>query len=65
MSGTAKANLVAVFDKVGGVARMARWAAENETEFYKLYARLVPVEAEVSGKDGQALGVVILPAVKP
>ena len=49
VSGTAKANLVAVFDKVGGVAQMARWAKDNETEFYKLYARLVPVEAEHSG----------------
>jgi hypothetical protein len=26
---------------------MAEWAAENKTEFYKLYARLIPVQ--VSG----------------
>lgn len=27
---------------------MAKWAKENQTEFYKIYARLIPTE--VSGK---------------
>jgi hypothetical protein len=39
-----KSNVVAVFDKIGGREAMANWAKENLTEFYKLYARLIPTE---------------------
>lgn len=35
------------FDAIGGAKALAKWARDNETEFYKLYARLIPVE--VSG----------------
>lgn len=55
VSGTAKENMVAVFTRLGGTAEMARWAKDNQTEFYKLYARLIPVESQVSGKDGGAI----------
>lgn len=30
------------FELIGGVPRLAVWAHQNETEFYKLYARLMP-----------------------
>lgn len=30
------------FECIGGVPRLAVWANHNETEFYKLYARLLP-----------------------
>lgn len=40
----AKDNIAAVFTRLGGTAQMAEWARENQTEFYKLYARLIPVE---------------------
>lgn len=40
----AKENVVAVFTRLGGTAAMAEWARENQTEFYKLYARLIPTE---------------------
>ena len=52
VSGQAKENIIAVFTRIGGTAQMARWASENLTEFYKLYARLIPVESQVTGKDG-------------
>jgi hypothetical protein len=29
-------------------AMMAEWAKENRTEFYRLYARLIPVEGDVT-----------------
>ena len=32
------------FDAIGGGASLAQWARENQTEFYKLYARLIPVD---------------------
>lgn len=43
----AKENIVEVFDKIGGVAKMAQWAQNNQTEFYKLYARLIPQDLRV------------------
>ena len=48
----AKENITAVFGSVGGTAEMAKWARENRTEFYKIYARLIPVEQHVSGSLG-------------
>jgi len=46
----AKANIMRVFEEIGGVENFAKWARENETEFYRHYARLVPLE--VSGEGG-------------
>lgn len=31
---------------------MAKWAEENQTEFYKIYARLIPIEQHHSGELG-------------
>jgi hypothetical protein len=53
ISRTARENIIAVFTKMGGTDQMKRWAMQNQTEFYKLYARLIPVE--VTGKDGDAI----------
>lgn len=39
-----KENIVAVFIRLGSTAAMAEWARENLTEFYRLYARLIPTE---------------------
>jgi len=33
------------------------WAHENPTEFYKLAARLIPVQTEHTGKDGGAIEI--------
>jgi len=33
------------FDLIGGIPRLALWAHENPTEFFKLYARLLPSQA--------------------
>jgi hypothetical protein len=48
---TAKENILAVFTRLGGTPAMAEWAEENRTEFYRLYARLIPTEvgAKVDG----------------
>jgi hypothetical protein len=40
----AKENIQAVFVRLGGTAAMAEWAGKNPTEFYKIYARLLPIE---------------------
>jgi hypothetical protein len=39
----AKDNIIAVFDQLGGVETMVKWARRNKAEFYRLYARLIPV----------------------
>lgn len=54
---TAREAFMFAAEKIGGAERLARWAEQNETEFFKLYARLIP--QEVTGEEGQAL----IPAV--
>lgn len=41
------------FDMIGGVPRMALWAEEHPTEFYRLYAKLLPSSAaqQIGDKD--------------
>lgn len=38
------------FDGIGGVEALKTWAKANQTDFYKLYGRLIP--QEITGKDG-------------
>jgi hypothetical protein len=47
VTATARENIMAVFTRLGGVDAMAEWASENQTEFYKLYARLIPAQAQL------------------
>ena len=47
------------FDSIGGADRLASWAHANETEFYKLFARLIPIDQQISGKDGKDLSIVV------
>lgn len=41
-----------------GKTGLASWAAENPTEFYKLYARLIPVEHVGEGGEGPVQTIV-------
>lgn len=47
LSGIAKENVIAVFNRLDGTAGMAEWAKENPTEFYRIYARLLPTDSTV------------------
>lgn len=58
LSRAAKDNIAAVFVRLGGTAQMAVWAKENQTEFYRLYARLIPTE--LTGAGGGPLTVEIV-----
>ena len=51
----ARDNIMRVFKEIGGVKGFADWAKANRTEFYRHYARLIPVE--VGGIDGGPLQV--------
>lgn len=59
LGATAKENIQAVFVRLGGYKHMTEWARENPTEFYRLYSKLLPVEAHVSGKDGGPISVIL------
>ena len=52
---TAREAFQHAMDKNGGVEWLATWAADNPDEFFKLYARLIPAQSEVTGKDGKDL----------
>ena len=53
-----KDSILAVFTRLGSTAQMAKWARDNQTEFYKIYARLIPqeVEAKVENSGQVSLG---------
>ena len=44
---TAKENIINVFSKLGGTRGMAKWAQNNPSDFYKLYARLIPQQIDM------------------
>jgi hypothetical protein len=65
LTANVKENIIAVFTKLGGTAAMAKWAGENLTEYYKIYARLAPtqVEVDVEHRDVTALSDAELAAI--
>lgn len=42
-----KEALTTAFQGMGGVAKLQEWAEENPGEFYKLWGRMLPIEANV------------------
>lgn len=40
------------FEKIGGVEALADWAKDKPTEFFRLFARLIPLSGEAT-KAGQ------------
>lgn len=48
-----KAALQAAFDQIGGVKALTAWGKDNQTEFYRLWGKLLPVEMKTP--EGSAL----------
>lgn len=48
----AKEALQMAFDGIGGVPALTKWAMKekNQTEFYKIYTKLLPLEMKHSGE---------------
>jgi hypothetical protein len=62
VSTSMKQAIADAFDQLGGTHRMVQWAMEDPkhlTEFYKLAARLIPVETNVSGANGGPIQTVL------
>lgn len=53
LSAAVKDNIIEVFERIGGVESMAVWATENQTQFFNLYAKLLPLQ--VTGEGGGPL----------
>ena len=50
ISKPAKDNVIAVFEGIGGVKSMIDWANGNQTDFYRIYSKMLPTA--VTGEDG-------------
>jgi hypothetical protein len=59
LSSTVKANVVAVFDDLNGedLRHMKEWARENPTQYYNLYAKLLPTEIEAEVEHGGSIAI--------
>ena len=53
-----KEALVEAFDLLGGVESLVAWGRDNQTEFYKLWVKILPMQLEHSGDVGFSLNVV-------
>lgn len=57
----AKQAIADAADKLGGTDRLVAWAQEdeqNERVFWSsIYTKLIPVQTEITGKDGEAIQV--------
>lgn len=47
------------FEKLGGVKALAEWAEDQPTEFYKLYAKLLPVQVQADMKHSGAVSIIV------
>jgi len=45
-SAAVKQCLINAFEAMGGHKNLVKWALENQTEFYKLWAKLIPVQVD-------------------
>ena len=50
-----KEALALAFEGIGGVKTLKSWAMDNPTEFFKLWAKMLP--QEISGPDGEPIKV--------
>lgn len=56
---SAKEAFQAAFDSIGGAKNLATWARDNETEFYKIYSRLIPVEQRLADPNGDPIKIAV------
>lgn len=54
-----KAVLEEAFEKMGGVSSLVTWAKNEPTEFYKLYAKLLPVQVQADMKHNGTISIIV------
>ena len=52
---TLKSAFIEAFEEIGGVDNLVEWARCNQTEFYKMLARLMPREIKADVNTGVSL----------
>lgn len=52
-----KAQILATYERLGGLQQFAAWAKEHQSEFYRIFAQLAPkeVDATVTYRDETTL----------
>lgn len=58
-SASVRGSILAVYAKIGGDEAFAKWANSNPQEYYKIYARVLPVEHGAPGSAENPQNVVI------
>lgn len=43
------------FEGLGGVPALIEWGKKNQTDYYRLFSKLIPAETQLTGKDGGPL----------
>ena len=56
----ARVALVESFVAMGGINELTKWGKKNQTEFYKIWSKIIPTEIKASGA---AVGTVTLAAL--
>ena len=51
------------FEGIGGVPALVEWAEDNQTEFYKLFVKLLPVQVDANVAGSIAVEHSVSPAV--
>jgi hypothetical protein len=64
LSVLAKDNIAAVFNRLGGSSGMADWAQENKTQFYQIYSKLLPLQVDGSGENGEFITKMVVEFVE-
>lgn len=47
LAGDVRANVLAVFEKLGGVDAMVKWAQQKPTDYYLIYSKLLPKDVNL------------------
>lgn len=50
-----KEALISAFEELGGVDGLVEWGKKNQTEFYKLWVKLLPAQLNLAGANGKDL----------
>ena len=57
--------LIDAFEQIGGVENLVEWGRENQTDFYKLWVKVLPSQDGEKVIDNKPIEVIIKRAGKP
>ena len=65
ITAVAKEALELAFEELGGVEQLTAWARSHRGEFYKLFARLIPIRNELPGGAEESTLAICVKFVSP